>query len=176
MSFPKPREVLAASALRAENKRSKADMNILKTKRSKIIFVVTVLAACVVAIAAAFIIRAVFNPSTSSATKVGYVGKETKAEWSASYSYLDGRLEKKFSPSGDRTVLLLEFATEEGELDYAVFDKNGEASYSDGEFFENVGNGRWVVEIDEEVTVRLDAREHKGRFSITLEKPEDVND
>lgn len=151
-------------------------MNILKTKKSKIVFIVSILAVAAVAIVTALIIKSVFNPSTSSATKVGYVGTETKAEWSASYSYLDGRLEKTFSPSGNKTVLLLEFGTDEGELDFAVFDENGEASYADGECFDIVGNGRWVVPIEGEVTVRLDAREHTGRFSITLEDPDNVND
>ena len=152
-------------------------MNILKTKKSRIIFIAAIIAACALALSVGIILNLVgVGSSYENATKVGYVGTETKAEWSASYSYLDGRLEKTFSPSGNKTVLLLEFGTDEGELDFAVFDENGEASYADGECFDIVGNGRWVVPIEGEVTVRLDAREHTGRFSITLEDPDNVND
>ena len=111
----------------------------------------------------------IYNPSSSSATKVGFVSNETKTEWSASYVKLDGRLEKTFKPDGDKTTLILEFSTDDGELDYYVFDENGQADPNEEEYNEVVGNGSWEVEIDGEVTVRLEARNHKGSYSIRLE-------
>lgn len=111
-----------------------------------------------------------YEPSDdSSATKVGFVTSETKNKWEASYERLDGRLEKTFKPDGDKTTLILEFSTDEGELDYYVFDENGEAREDEDEYNEIVGNGSWTVEIDGEVTVRLEARNHKGSYSIRLE-------
>lgn len=141
-------------------------MNVLRTKKSKIIF--TVVALAIVAVAIAIILKMVLNPTDDSATKVGFSEKSSSTEWSATYSLLDGRLEKKFVSTNDKSTLVLEFSTDEGELDFFVFDSEGYCSESEGECFEIVGNGQWTVEIDGEVTVRLDARNHKGSYSITL--------
>lgn len=112
------------------------------------------------------------NDDDNGVTKVGYSETQKDNLWVASYDRLDGRLEKTFKASAKRT-LVIEFETESGEMDLLVYEKDsGNAVDVDGMQmqYKCVGNGSYEIPISEDVVVRLDARDHDGRFSMELKK------
>ena len=107
---------------------------------------------------------------SDTATKVGYSETNKKDFWEASYTLLDGRLEKEFR-AGDGKTLVIQFSTESGEMDLMVYDKaTGNAFVDDmPTYFKCVGNGSYEIPFSEDVVVRLDAREHEGSFFMKAE-------
>lgn len=105
------------------------------------------------------------------AEKEGFSESQTDTVWDASYARLHGRLEKEFSASAEKT-LVIEFETVSGEIDLMVYEKDsGNALYIDDmqTYYQCVGNGSYEIPFSEDVVVRLDAREHEGRYSIRVE-------
>ena len=111
-----------------------------------------------------------FAPS-DGATKEGYSETNKKDLWEASYTLLDGTVEKEFRAEGGKT-LKIEFETTSGEMDLMVYDKDTGYAYIDDmpTNFVCVGNGVYEIPFSVDVVVRLVAREHSGRFSIKAEK------
>ena len=104
--------------------------------------------------------------------RLDYSETSTSDEWEASYAYLDGRMKKEFSIGKVSKSLVLEFETESGEMNVMVYDKaTGVAIKYNGSpfYFDNVGNASYRVTVSSDVVVRLDAEEHRGRFSIRVE-------
>ena len=138
-------------------------------KKTIIIISVSVFATLAALLALAFALGWFNNLADfDGATKRGYVQTNKKDFWEASYSYVDGRMEKTFKADGDERTLTLEFETLNGEMDLMIYDKEtGYAFVGDvPTYYQCVGNGEYTITFSEDVVVRLDAREHEGRFLI----------
>lgn len=102
--------------------------------------------------------------------KEGFSEKQSEVLWEASYTRLDGRLEKEFSADSEKT-LVIDFETVSGEMDILIYEKDsGYALDIDGmqTYYQCVGNGSYEIPFSEDIVVRLDAREHSGRYSVSV--------
>ena len=110
-----------------------------------------------------------FAPKTdeNGVTKLDYTETNTDTKWEASYAYLDGRMKKEFKANGQSQTLIIEFETDKGEMDLMVYDKQTGVAL-DNVNHKNVGNGSFEFTFTKDAIVRLQAREHRGRFSIRI--------
>ena len=143
----------------------------VKSCKKKTIIIISVSAFAILAtlLALAIALGWFNNPGDlDGVTKRDYVETNKKDFWEASYSYVDGRMEKTFRADGDERTLTLQFETVNGEMDLMVYDKEtGYAFVGDvPTYYQCVGNGEYTITFSEDVVVRLDAREHEGRFHI----------
>ena len=115
-----------------------------------------------------------FSPvvDDNGVAKLDYNELNEADKWEASYVYLDGRMTKQFSAGIGTKTLILEFETESGDMNLMVYDKQtGVAIDYKGSpmYYNSVGNATYEVKFRSDVVVRLDAVEHRGRFSIRVE-------
>lgn len=103
--------------------------------------------------------------SFRSATKIGYVGNEMPRTWSGTYYYLDGFMEHTMRPKTEPDTLHIDVETEKGSIFIEIEDTDGNIIFSESE----IENESFDVEIDGKITVKIDAKKHKGSFSIECE-------
>ena len=137
--------------------------------KKKIIIAVSATAVALITLLTLALTLGWFSPS-DGATKEGYSETNKKDLWEASYTLLDGTLEKEFRAEGGKT-LTIEFETTSGEMDLMVYDKDTRYAYIDEmpTNFVCVGNGVYEIPFSVDVVVKLTAREHEGRFYVKAE-------
>ena len=77
---------------------------------------------CLLVVAIIVVVR-LFVPSYTSVrscTRIGYIGKENKHQWSGSYQSLNGTMTKKLKPENDTLTVTIE--TESGDLSITIKD------------------------------------------------------
>ena len=137
--------------------------------KKKIIIAVSATAVALITLLTLALTLGWFAPA-DGATKEGYSETNKKDLWEASYTLLDGTLEKEFRAEGGKT-LTIEFETTSGEMDLMVYDKDTGYAYIDDmpTNFVCVGNGVYEIPFSVDVVVKLTAREHEGRFYVKAE-------
>ena len=123
-------------------------------KRKKIWFLIFAIAAAGIAAIWAGTV------STRSAVRIGYVGSETRSNWTGRYASLDGTMRKTIHPQGDQ--LHIEVETKSGTISMEVRDADGELLF-DGDDMET---GAFDVPVSGKVTVLIEADHHQGSFRI----------
>ena len=101
--------------------------------------------------------------SFRSATRLGYVGNETRTNWSGRYRSLHGMMRKNMAAESE--ALRIEVVTESGTLSVQVLDSEEQVLLEQ----ENVGTDTLQVPVDGKITVILEADHHRGSFFITTE-------
>ena len=102
--------------------------------------------------------------STRSAVRIGYIGSETRSNWTGRYASLDGTMRKTIHPKGDQ--LHIEVETKSGTISMEVRDADGELLF-DGDDMET---GAFDVPVSGNVTVLIEADHHQGSFRIDGER------
>lgn len=120
----------------------------------------------IVGVALLLAIYAHFNgfASTRTATRVGYVGNEGAKSWSATYTLLDGTMQRTLN-LGSSSTLHIEAKTESGKISFKIKDKDGKLIFSK----DDVGNDSYDVTTNGKTTVIITADNHKGSFNISCE-------
>ena len=91
-----------------------------KDKKSIVIFVVAILAI--------LILTHVFGIGTiRQATRIGFIQKAGWSDWSATYTSLDGYLQRTIRPEND--TLLVEVETKAGTIAIEIKDANGNSIF-----------------------------------------------
>ena len=94
-----------------------------------------------------------------SATRIAYVGTETRSAWTGRYKRLNGTMEKRLYPRGD--ALDIRVTTEAGTIAIQLRDENGVI------FDErDMGTADFTVEVSGWVEATIQAENHTGSFSI----------
>lgn len=123
-------------------------------KRKKIWFLIFAIAAAGIAAIWAGTV------STRSAVRIGYIGSETRSNWTGRYASLDGTMRKTIHSQGDQ--LHIEVETKSGTISMEVRDADG-ALLFDGDHMET---GAFDVPAPGKVTVYIEADHHQGSFRI----------
>lgn len=95
-----------------------------------------------------------------SAVRIGYWGNEGWSSWSGRYAMLDGTMTKTLHPGGDNLSVSIE--TESGAISMQIKDAAGNVIFDE----ENIGSKSFRVNVSGSVSVRIEARRHKGSFAI----------
>ncbi len=98
--------------------------------------------------------------STRTATRIGYFGHEGWSSWSGSYVILNGTMKKTLHPNGE--VLNVGVVTKSGTISIEIKDADGNVIFDEG----NIGTETFNVDVSGKVSVRIEADNHKGSFSI----------
>ncbi len=96
-----------------------------------------------------------------NATRIGYVGKDGRSSWSASYALLDGRLQHTIRPETD--TLHVDVKTESGTISIEMKDADGKIIFSES----NLETSSFEVNVPGKVVVKIEAAHHKGSFDIS---------
>ena len=124
-----------------------------KNKKSVVIIVVAVLAVLVM--------NHVFGIGTiRQATRVGFIQKTGWSDWSASYTTVDGYLQRTIRPEND--TLLVEVETKSGTIAIEMKDADGNVIFSESD----IATTSFEVDVPGKITIRVDADNHKGGFSF----------
>lgn len=124
-----------------------------KDKKSIVIFVVAILAI--------LILTHVFGIGTiRQATRVGFIQKPGWSDWSATYTFLDGYLQRTIRPEND--TLLVEVETQSGTISIEIKDASGNIIFSESD----ITTSSFEVEVPDKITIRVEADNHKGSFAF----------
>lgn len=102
--------------------------------------------------------------STRTATRIGYVGNEGSKSWSATYTLLDGTMQRTLNTDSSN-ILHIEAKTENGKISFKIKDKDGKLIFSK----DDVGSDSYDVTTNGKTTVIITADNHKGSFNISCE-------
>lgn len=103
--------------------------------------------------------------STRTATKLGYRGHDGWWSWSATYSLLDGPMQRSIHTKTEPDKLLIETKTISGTISMEIRTKDGSIVYEK----ENMGTTSFRIDVPGKVEVRITAKNHKGSFNILCE-------
>ena len=98
-----------------------------------------------------------------SGTRVMYISNEGRSDWSANYQYFNGFQQRNFWVEEEDSAIRITVVTQEGTIAMKITDADGNVIFSE----ENMGSGKYEVEATGKVTIRIDAKEHKGSFDIS---------
>lgn len=98
--------------------------------------------------------------SVRSATRIGYVGTETRGTWTGRYLSLNGTMKKRLTVSGG--LLTLDVTTEEGRIGIEITDANGQVLFSEAD----ISTGSYEIPAAGKVRVTVTAEQHRGGFEI----------
>ena len=126
-----------------------------KQKDKKTTIIILIVAAIAIAIA-----HFTGFANTRTAMKIGYFGHEGWSSWSGNYVMLNGPMEKTLHPNGE--VLNVAVVTESGTISIEIKDADGNVIFDEG----NIGTETFNVDVSGKVSVRIEADNHKGSFSI----------
>lgn len=98
--------------------------------------------------------------STRSGTRIGFTEHVGLHDWSASYSLLNGSMEKAIFPNDDA----LDISVETISGTFSILIRN-----TDGIVFEkeNIENESFSIPVSGRVVVRIKANNHKGNFEVS---------
>ena len=126
-----------------------------KPKNNKAVVII------VVAVLVILILTHVFGLGTiRQATRVGFVQKAGWNDWSASYTTLDGYLQRTIRPEDN--TLLVEVETKSGNITIEMKDENGNVIFSETD----IATSSFEVDVPKKVTIRVYADNHEGSFSF----------
>lgn len=89
------------------------------------------------------------------------MGKDGWSSWSASYTFLDGRLQHTIHPETDTLQVAVEM--ESGTLTMEMKDAGGTILFSESD----IGTSSFEVNVPGKVVVTIQASRHKGSFAIS---------
>lgn len=117
---------------------------------------------CLLVVAIIVVVR-LFVPSYTSVrscTRIGYIGKENKHQWSGSYQSLNGTMTKKLKPENDTLTVTIE--TESGDLSITIKDMEDQILFEET----NLTSGSHEIDVTGDVIIKITAAKHKGSFTI----------
>ncbi len=127
----------------------------MKSKKIKSVVII------VVGILAILIMTRIFGIGTiRSATRIGFIEKAGWSDWSASYTTLDGYLQRTIRPEDN--TLLVEVETKSGTIAIEIKDADGNVIFSETD----ITTSSFEVDVSKKVTIRVKADNHKGSFSF----------
>lgn len=94
------------------------------------------------------------------ASRVGFIQKAGWNDWSASYTSLDGYLQRTIRPEDD--TLLVEIETQSGTISIEMKDSDGNVIFSESD----IKTSSFEIDVPGKVIIRVDAENHKGGFSF----------
>lgn len=126
-----------------------------KPKNKKTVVIIIALAVVVVVATHIFGIGTIRH-----ASRVGFIQQTGWRDWSASYTLLDGYLQRTIRPESD--TLLVEIETQSGAITIEMKDADGNVIFSESD----IASSSFEVDVPEKVVIRVDADNHKGSFSF----------
>ena len=94
------------------------------------------------------------------ASRVGFVQHTGWRDWSASYTMLDGYLQRTIRPEHD--TLFIEVETKSGAIAIEIKDADGNIIFSESD----METTTFEIDVPEKIVIRVDAENHKGGFSF----------
>lgn len=99
--------------------------------------------------------------SINSSTRMMYVESKGRSYWKAEYQYLNGFMQRTLWLEDDDGLHVF-VETDEGDFSLKIIDADGNVIYSE----EKMGTKEFDVDVSGKVTIRIDAKEHEGSFSL----------
>lgn len=126
-----------------------------KDAKSAILIIVIILAMIVA-------VRYLCFGTFSSATRVGFIENGGLHGWSASYTLLDGKMERTIRTETESATLTVDVKTESGSISIEIKDTAGNVIFSETD----IGTSQFTVDVQGKVKVVVTADAHKGSFRI----------
>ena len=118
---------------------------------------------CVAAVVIFVVILRSGVASSGSGLQMGWVERNTRDHWSATYAFHDGYQQRTINTDGEPTTLEVEIVSSSGEIGMTVTDENGNIIYDQRE----IETSSFEIEISGKVTVKITGQDHKGSFSLS---------
>ena len=118
---------------------------------------------CVIAVVVfVFILKSGVAP-TGSGLQMGWVERNTRDHWSATYAFHDGYQQRTINSDGEPIVLEVEIVSSSGEIGMTITDENGNVIYEE----QGIETSSFEIEIPGKVTIKITGDDHKGSFSLS---------
>lgn len=118
---------------------------------------------CVAAVVIFVVILRPGVASSGSGSKIGWVERNTRDHWSATYAFHDGYQLRTINTNGEPTILRVEIVSSSGEIGMTVTDENGNIIYDQ----RGIETSSFEIEISGKVTVKITGEDHKGSYSLS---------
>jgi len=117
---------------------------------------------CIFIIAILAVIRFLAPNYTAvrSCTRIGYIGKEGKHQWSGRYQSLNGTMTKRLKPNNETITVTVE--TESGDLSIIIKDTEDHILFNET----SLAAGTYQIDVTGDVIIKITASKHKGSFLI----------
>lgn len=117
---------------------------------------------CIFIIAILVVIRFIAPSYTAirSCTRIGYIGKENKHQWSGRYHSLNGTMTKRLNPNNDTLTVTVE--TESGDISLTIKDIEDQILFEET----TLASGNYEIDVTGDVIIKITATKHKGSFDI----------
>lgn len=100
--------------------------------------------------------------SVRSAVRIGYVGHESRTEWTARYHSLSGTMSKKLYPKSGGEPYTIKMETKSGDISIKITDQEGNTIFSKKE----MQSGTDHIVLNHVSRVKITADGHSGSFEI----------
>lgn len=100
--------------------------------------------------------------STQSGLQMGWVESNTRDQWSATYSFHDGYVQRVINSDGDPAILNVEIVSASGEIGMTITDEDGNLIFNQ----QGIETSSFQVEIPGRVTVKITGEDHRGSYSL----------
>lgn len=100
--------------------------------------------------------------SYGSARKVLFFENKGINQWSANYFLLSGHLERNVDIGSNFKQMKVDVKTSKGSIGLKITDESGNVIFTDN----NILTSTFEIKAEGRITIRIDAKSHKGSFSI----------
>ena len=118
---------------------------------------------CVIAVVIFVVILKSGVAQTGSGLKMGWVERNTRNYWSATYAFHDGYQQRTINTGADTTVLKVEIVSASGEIGMTITDEDGMVLY----YEQRIETSSFEIPIAGKTIVKITGDDHKGSFSLS---------